>query len=108
MRGSGAEDILVAGGVFLPGTANKIFGDRSTYYQALHSLTVLMEVMGSLRWEAFEEWCLAEHKDTNAISNQCKAIAKLVKQVAGVDDLEDSPENLNDVLDEARPSLNAF
>ncbi len=49
MRGSGAEDILVESGVMLAGTANKSFGDRGDYYQSIHALLALNEIMLSLR-----------------------------------------------------------
>lgn len=48
MRGSGAEEIVVASKVLLEGTANKCFGDKCDYYQTMHALTVLYEVMVSL------------------------------------------------------------
>lgn len=67
MRGSGAVDLLVASGTLLPGTANKCFGEKCDYYQTIHALTVLYEVMVSLRWEAFENWCIKENKDVSCL-----------------------------------------
>ncbi len=52
----------------LEGTSNKIFGERCDYYLCFHAITILFEDMLSLRWEAFEEWCLNEHKDITSMS----------------------------------------
>lgn len=77
MRGSGAEDLLVAAGVALEGTSHKIFGEKPDYYQTLHALKVLYEVMVSVQWESFEAWILAEDKDASCVAHLGDAIGKL-------------------------------
>lgn len=97
MRGSGAEDILVAAEVLLPGTANKSFGPNSDYYQSLHALTILYEVMLSLYWESFENWSIKQNKDTSCIASLSNVIQKLSNI--------DFDDDLSEILDKTRPHL---
>lgn len=56
VRESGAEDILVLSGLCTAGTARKMFGEKAEYYQTLHAIRLLSEVMWRLYWDAFETW----------------------------------------------------
>ena len=97
MRGSGAEDILIAAKVFLQGTANKSFGDRGDYYQSLHGLTILYEVMLRLRCEAIENWRVQYEIDTQCLEHLMETLKDL--------NTCDSQQELMDLLDRAKPSL---
>ncbi len=81
MRGSGAENMLTAGGVCLEGTSQKLFGEGGQYYQSLHAMIILSEVVSNMHWEAFEEWCISEHKDTSCMSEMTTYMEKRVKTV---------------------------
>ncbi|KAJ4934022.1 hypothetical protein JOQ06_006830 [Pogonophryne albipinna] len=50
IRDAGAEDILVAAGLFQEGTAKKMFGEKADYYQTMHALRILSEAMWRLYW----------------------------------------------------------
>ena len=56
IRGAGAEKIIAAAELTSEGKENKIFGDRSDYYQSLHITRMLKEVMQRLFWESFKGW----------------------------------------------------
>ena len=59
MSQSGAEDILVAAGLCLEGTARKMFGQKADYYQSMYAINVLSEAIWRLFWEGFEQWTIS-------------------------------------------------
>lgn len=69
MRSSGAELILAESGVCKLGTANKIFGHVTDYYQSMRAHKLLCEAMAQLHWESFEEWYQTTNKDLDILKN---------------------------------------
>ena len=97
MRGSGADEVLVAAWVFLPGTAKKSFGEKSDYYQSLSGLTILYEVMLAFRWEAIESWCIQQGNDTHCL----ELLERHLEDLSKCSD----QTNLTRILGEAHPLL---
>lgn len=76
IRDAGAEDILVAAGLFQEGTAKKMFGEKADYYQTMHALRILSEAMWRLYWQAFEG-CAAD-RETQHWQSQVENVVKML------------------------------
>lgn len=59
--------MCVHAGIACKKTAHKIFGEKSDYYQTLYALRLLYEVIQTLQWGAFQDWCLQEAKDVQSL-----------------------------------------
>ena len=78
IREAGAEDHLVAAGLYQEGTAKKMFGEKAEYYQTMHSLRILNEAtcMWRLYWNEFEAW--AADRKTDHWQPQVESVVKVL------------------------------
>jgi hypothetical protein len=85
MSGTGLKELFVTGKLLMEGTANKIMSGKG-YYQAINAHMRVYEATMSLRWSAFENWCLSREMNLDVMSE----VSGLVDHVGNVlqDDCE--------------------